>query len=70
MPCQQVGHQVEVRLTCAHAEVLLRDQRIALRRHVGASLRFVADTQHMPADHRAYADPWIMQRAARIGPVP
>lgn len=68
VPCQHVGQQVEVRLTVAHVEVLLRDRRIALHRRAAASQRFVTDPQHMPAHHRAYADPRILQRAARIGP--
>ena len=68
VPYQHVGSQVEVRLTMAHVEVLLRDQRIALHRRVSATQRFVTDPAHMPAHHRAYRDPKLMQRAARIGP--
>jgi len=68
VPYQHVGNHVEVRLTLAHVEVLLRDQRIALHRRMPASQRFVTDPAHMPAHHRAYRDPKLMQRAARIGP--
>ena len=68
VPYQHVGCHVEVRLTMAHVEVLLRDQRIALHRRVSATQRFVTDPAHMPAHHRAYRDPKLMQRAARIGP--
>lgn len=67
VPYQHVGHTVEVRLTIDHVEVLLRDQRIALHRRVSASQRFVTDPAHMPAHHRAFRDPKIMQRAAGVG---
>ena len=68
VPYQHVGSHVEVRLTTAHVEVLLRDQRIALHRRVPPRQRFVTDPAHMPAHHRAFRDPKIMQRAAGIGP--
>lgn len=67
VPYRHVGRTVEVRLTRTHVEVLLRDQRIALHRRVGPSQRFVTDPAHMPAHHRAYQDPKIMQRAAAVG---
>jgi len=67
VPYQHVGQTVEVRQTRTHVEVLLRDQRIALHRRVSPGQRFVTDPAHMPAHHRAYQDPKIMQRAAIIG---
>ncbi len=67
VPYQHVGSTVEVRVTTAHVEVLLRDQRVALHRRVSPSQRFVTDPAHMPEHHRAYRDPKIMQRAAGIG---
>jgi transposase len=67
VPYQRVGQTVEVRLSATHVEVLLRDQRIALHRKASPSQRFVTDPAHMPAHHRAYQDPKIMQRAAGIG---
>lgn len=68
VPYPHVGQTVEVRLTPSHVEVLLRDQRIALHRRVSPSQRFVTDPAHMPAHHRAYQDPKLMQRAAAVGP--
>lgn len=67
VPYQRVGQTVEVRLTRTHVEVLLRDQRIALHRRASPSQRFVTDPAHLPAHHRAYQDPRIMQRAAAVG---
>lgn len=68
VPYQHAGQQVEVRVTQAHIEVLCNDTRIALHRRAPASKRFVTDTAHMPAHHRAFRDPKIMQRAGAIGP--
>ncbi|MDZ4271534.1 MAG: IS21 family transposase [Erythrobacter sp.] len=68
VPYQHVGSTVEVRLTTDHVEVLLREKRIALHRRVSPSQRFVTDPAHMPAHHRAYRDPKLMQRAAGVGP--
>lgn len=68
VPYQHAGQTVEVRVTTAHVEVLRNDTRIALHRRAPASQRFVTDHAHMPAHHRAYRDPKIMQRAAAIGP--
>lgn len=68
MPYQHVGQKVEVRLTVSHIEVLQRESRIALHRRMDPSQRFVTDPAHMPAHHRAFRDPKIMQRAAAIGP--
>jgi transposase len=68
VPYQHVGQTVEVRLTTEHVEVLHNDQRIALHRRAPLRQRFVTDPAHMPAHHRAFRDPKIMQRAAGIGP--
>lgn len=68
VPYQHAGQHVEVRVTQTHIEVLRNDTRIALHRRVPASKRFVTDDAHMPAHHRAFRDPKIMQRAAAIGP--
>lgn len=68
VPYQHAGQTVEVRLTREHVEVLRNDTRIALHRRAPASQRFVTDSAHMPAHHRAFHDPKIMQRAAAIGP--
>ncbi len=68
VPYQHVGSTVEVRVTTAHVEMLLRDQRVALHRRMSASQRFVTDPAHMPVHHRAFRDPKIMQRAAGVGP--
>lgn len=67
VPSVHAGQIVEVRVTCAHVEVLRNDQRIALHRRVAATSRFVTDPAHMPAHHQAFRDPKIMQRAAGIG---
>ncbi|MBK8070211.1 MAG: hypothetical protein IPK27_22165 [Rhodanobacteraceae bacterium] len=67
VPHVHAGQIVEVRLTQAHVEVLIRDQRIALHRRAPPSQRFITDPAHMPAHHRAYADPKILQRAAAVG---
>lgn len=67
VPYAHVGQAVEVRLTQTHVEVLQRDQRLALHRRMSPSQRFVTDPAHMPAHHRAYADPKIVHRAAAIG---
>jgi transposase-like protein len=40
-----------------------------LYRRAAVGQRFVTDPQEMPAHHRAYTDPRILQRAARIGPI-
>lgn len=68
VPYQHTGQTVEVRLTREHVEVLRNDTRIALHRRAPVSQRFVTEIAHMPAHHRAYRDPKIMQRAAAIGP--
>lgn len=68
VPYQHAGQHVEVRVTQAHVEVLRNDTRIALHRRAPASKRFVTEDAHMPAHHRAFRDPKIMQRAAAIGP--
>lgn len=68
VPYHHAGQTVEVRLTHTHVEVLRNDTRIALHRRAPVSQRFVTDVAHMPAHHRAYRDPRIMQRAAAIGP--
>jgi transposase len=68
VPYLHVGQTVEVRVTGGHVEVLQRDTRIALHRRMNPSQRFVTDPAHMPAHHRAFRDPKIMQRAAAIGP--
>lgn len=68
VPYVHVGQTVEVRVTGHHVEVLQRESRIALHRRVNPSQRFVTDVAHMPAHHRAFRDPKIMQRAAAIGP--
>ena len=68
VPYQHAGQHVEVRVTQAHIEVLHNDTRIALHRRAPTSKRFVTDAAHMPAHHRAFRDPKIMQRAAAIGP--
>jgi len=67
VPYQHAGQTIEVRLTQAHVEVLRNDIRIALHRRAAVSQRFVTDPAHMPAHHRAFRDPKIMQRAAAIG---
>ena len=67
VPHVHAGQIVEVRLTQTHVEILQRDQRVALHRRMSISRRFITDPAHMPAHHRAYADPKIMQRAAAIG---
>lgn len=67
VPHVHAGQIVEVRLTQTHVEIFQRDQRVALHRRVSPKQRFVTDPAHMPAHHRAYADPKIMQRAAAIG---
>ncbi|MBN8739130.1 MAG: hypothetical protein BGP24_09825 [Lysobacterales bacterium 69-70] len=68
VPYQHAGQTVEVRLTREHVEVLRNDTRIALHRRALATQRFVTETDHMPAHHRAFRDPKIMQRATAIGP--
>ena len=67
VPYVHVGQHVEVRLTRQHVEVLQRETRIALHCRVSPGTRFVTDPAHMPAHHRAFRDPKIMQRAAGIG---
>ena len=67
VPCAHLGAHVEVRVTSRHVEVYVRDTRIALHARV-ADKRFVTDVAHMPPNHRAYADPQILRRAAAIGP--
>jgi hypothetical protein len=44
------------------------DTRIALHPRAPIAQRFVTDPAHMPAHHRAYRDPKVLQRAAAIGP--
>jgi len=68
VPYQHAGQTVEVRLTRDHVEVLHLDTRIALHRRMPITQRFVTDAAHMPAHHRAFHDPKIMQRAHAIGP--
>lgn len=68
MPYQHAGQTVEVRLTREHVEVLRNDSRIALHRRAPSTRRFVTETAHMPAHHRAFRDPRILQRATAIGP--
>jgi transposase len=68
VPYQHAGQTVQVRITRTHVEVLLRDTRIALHGRAPASQRFVTEIAHMPAHHRAFRDPRIMQRAQAIGP--
>lgn len=67
VPYAHVGQTVEVRLTASHVEILQRDQRIALHRRASPNQRFITDPAHMPAHHRAMADPRIMHRAAAVG---
>jgi transposase len=68
VPYPHAGQAVEVRLTREHVEVLRNDTRIALHRRAPATQRFITETAHMPAHHRAFRDPKIMQRALAIGP--
>jgi transposase len=68
VPYRYVGTSVEVRVTLAHIEVFQREERICVHPRATLTQRFVTIPAHMPSHHRAFNDPKVAERAARIGP--
>jgi transposase len=63
-PYRLVRQEVEVRVTTQAVEIFHRGSRVASHKREYGSRRFITDSQHMPASHRAHLE-WTPSRLVR-----
>lgn len=61
VPYRYLRAQVDVRIAARTVEIFLKGERIAAHRREGSCGRHTTQPDHMPANHRAYAD-WTIER--------